>query len=630
MKKFLKALIAALCCVCVTPLGISLVGCTEDVGDDLVIDDDGEIKQKPGAKESQVKFWINGDENEIAVFRKLVDEYNAENKGKVYVDMVQRPAESYDSTIAQSLAQGNAPDVFYVGDSGYKQYAELGYLYDITDLVERSTVYKVEDMWDNVVTRYKYNINTYESGDVPGARYYGVPKDLGPTVIFYNETYFTGAGIKVLSVAPEDLDDFNAGGVDDRGQTKAQLGLGAVTVKEKGYFEVNGQKYFNNQVPMSWEETRVCAQVVQDYMRSTVSTNKEAYYGYFTEWWFNYGWSVGGNCIQKIPTDNPQYAGYYYDFTLMDDTKNYIVADDVTDGVTVNGKHYNAGEIISYQDKLDMSIYNGKTPADGANMYTDRSLYKITPEVQGLHSEGKLNELPSQREAFAEFVRIGDIRSGKQLVTIDGKQAYGICPKPNQIGSDGAKTDEFINGRLAMLVDGRWNVTQFRRKDNNELVKKGVVWDVAPLPMYKEYDSEGNITVHGIEAGHSGSVGLCISKTSKLPNAAWTFIEFCAGEKGQTAQAEEGFAIPLQKDLANSEVFLQTDKMPKNSKIFINATTYEQAGDWWFLRDNAWINDWANVLNGPVRKGEMSFDDFYTNNNYKKTFALLGNYTKKR
>ncbi len=629
MKKILKSLVAMACCLCVLPFATA---CGEDKGNDLSINPDGTIK--PSDKTAIVSFWINGDDSEIEVFDSLVKKFNS-TTGKelnVKVELVQRTGDSYGDILGQSLAQGNAGDVFYVGDSGYKQYAENGYLYDITDFIEgnpdknipKSELYKPEEMWDNVVTRYKYDVNTYESGTATG-RYYGVPKDLGPTVIFYNETYFEGAGIKILSVDEAGLVAFNAGGKDDRGNTKADLGLGSATVKEKGYFVVNGQKYFNNQIPMSWEETRECAKVVQDYMRSH---GKPQGYGYFTEWWFNYGWSVGGNCIQKIPSDKYD-CGYYYDFTLMDNTKNYIVKDDVPEGVTVNKKHYGPGKIIAYQDKLDMSIYAGKKAADGASMYQNAANYKITDEVKALYDAKKLNELPSQREAFAEFVRIGDVKKDGKLVDIDGTQAYGICPLPTDIDGDAGKTSEFMAGRLGMLVDGRWNVTKFREEKNGLL--KGITWDVAPLPMYKEYDADGNVTVHGIEAGHSGSVGLCISAKSKLKVAAWKFVEFCGGEEGQKAQSLKGFAIPLQKKLAeDEEIFLQTNQMPRNSKVFLDATSYEQAGDWWFLQDNKWIDAWAGKLNGSVRNGTMTFEEFFKSSDYSKTFGLLEKYTKNK
>lgn len=630
MNNKVKKIASAITCVCLAT-GM-LMACGRDKGTDGSIGDDGIYR--PGGDEAQVEFWINGDNHEIEVFDSLVKSFNSKWNGKIKVEMVQRTGDGYSDALGQSLAAGNAPDVFYVGDSGYKNYAELGYLYDITDFVDKSPTYKVEEMWDNVVTRYKYDTKTFLSGTESG-RYYGVPKDIGPTVVYYNETYFEKAGIKILSVAPADLDNFNKGGVkDDRGNTKEDLGLGGVTVKEKGYFVVNNQKYFNNQVPMSWEETVECSRIVQNHMQT--KENKKDGFGFFTEWWFNYGWSVGGNCIQQIPSDLYD-CGYYYDFTLMDNTKNYIVADDV-EGIEVNKKLYKSGEIIAYQDKIDMSVYAGKKAADGKNIYQNADNYKITDEVKDLHSAGKLNELPSQREAFTEFVRYGDIHEdGKKtnpLAEVDtGKRAYGISPLPTDIDGDAGKINEFVYGNLGMLVDGRWNVTAFRR----DITK--FVWDVAPLPMYKEYYEAGDtipagkeigdIKVHGIEAGHSGSVALCISKTSTLPAAAWTFIEYVASAEGQTKQAEAGFAIPLQKDIANSDVFLQKDKSPKNSKVFIRATEYEQAGDWWFLQDNKWIDDWANKLNGSVRNATMTLTEFFRCDEYSGTFEKLDKYTNR-
>ena len=151
--------------------------------------------------------------------------------------------------------------------------------------------------------------------------------------------------MKVFSVEAEDLEAFNGGGKDSRGKTKAEYGI-AGDVKEKGYFvDGNGQKWFNNQVPMSWEECVALSTVVQTEVRA--KNKNENFYGYFTEWWFNYGWSVGGDCIEYVETDDSKYNGGYWDFTLMDPTPNFIVADDNAEGFTVNGTKYNAGEIIA-------------------------------------------------------------------------------------------------------------------------------------------------------------------------------------------------------------------------------------------------------------------------------------------
>ncbi len=619
-----------LCLVLALMVAVTCVfaACQPDSGEDGKIGDDGTYR--PGEEGATVKFWINGDDVEIAVFKKLVDDFNAKSKQegwKITVNLNNRSGD-YDTGLLNGLRGNKGPDVFYVGDSGYKTYAEAGYLYDITDLIESSQEYVVEDMWQTVVTRYKYDVNTSLSNTESG-RYYGVPKDIGPTVIFYNETFFKGAGITVISVDAADLDAFNNGQPDDRGNTKTALGLSG-TIKEMGFAkDANGKMFFNNQVPMSWAETVECANVVQTYMRKSTANGgagRSNGYGYFTEWWFNYGWTVGGDCIQYIPTSDTDYNGGYYDFTLMENTPNFIVADDVEGTVTVNGNTYSAGEIISYTDKLGITTTASQSAGYNKN---------ITAEVLALESSKKLNRLPSQREAFTEFVRLAS-KTNVPVDTVNGQvlNGYGITATPDSIGGDVGKTLSFIAGDVAMLVDGRWNVTTFREEIDGKYD-----WDVAPLPMYKTYYQQGDaipegkevgdVKVHGVEAGHSGSVGLCINNKSAVKMAAWKFIEFIGGIEGQTAQAEAGFAIPLQRDIANSEVFLQSNQNPKNAKVFIDAAEYEKAGDWWYLRNKQWIDDWAGVLNGDVRNGDKTMTEFFESNEYNSTYSKLLKYTQK-
>ena len=609
MKKFIRLL--SLIMALIMSLTVFVACGNKNEKNDVELDDSGDVR--PSNKVSNVEFWINGDEYELEVFQDLVNRFNKKYEGQIKVKLVQKPSDGYETAVQQALS-GQKLDVFYVGDAGYKSYAEQGLLYDITSLVENSSTYDLSKMWDNVITRYKYDVNSKLSGTDSG-RYYGVPKDIGPTVIYYNETEFEKAGIKIISVAKEDLDAYNNGAADDRGNTKASMGLSGVTVKEYGYFVANGQKYFNNQIPMSWDETVEVATILQNSM-----SNDNAY-GYFTEWWFNYGWTVGGDCIQYIPSTDASHGGGWYDFTLADDTPNFIVADDAG-SVTVNGNTYNAGEIISYADKLGLT----STSVAGGSYSKE-----ITSEVLSLENAGKLNRLPSQREAFTEFVRLA-AKTSTVVDTVNGVNlmGYGVTPTPSSIGSDAGKTQAFAQGEIAMLVDGRWDVTYFRDPDSGI----DFTWDVCPLPMYRAYNAEGfgadrEVTVHGIEAGHSGSVGLCINNNSQVPNAAWKFIEFIASEEGQSAQAQKGFAIPLQKELANSEVFLQSDKMPRNSKVFIKAAEIQGAGDWWYLADNAWIDDWAGVLNGDVRNGKKSMTEFFNSLEYNSTYAKLLKYTEK-
>lgn len=569
---------------------LTLSACKDDGGQDII----------PGVrpeKESVITFWGYGDNVEKAVFEQLVTEFNELYDGYVEVNYVQKSPDGYGDALRLGLQGTRGPDVVYVGDADYKALAELGFLLPLDDYIDESELIVIDDMWDASIDRYLYDVDTTTSTG-PNAHYWGIPKDIGPTVIYYNESYFNDAGITVISVFPEDLDAFNNGAEDARGMTKEDYGITS-EVKKMGYFEIDGKLVFNNKVAMSWEETVACSLRVQN--------NSDATYGYFTEWWFNYGWSVGGDVIEYIPTTDTSYNGGYWDFTLMDPSSNYIVSDD-SNGFTVNGTTYEAGEIISYYDKL-------------ANLDT----LEVKTEIINGVANNELLVLPSQRDAFVEFVRIGQA-SNVLVDTINGENlyGYGITPTPTSIGGDAGKTIAFSNGVIGMLVDGRWNVPNFRQQMDGKYE-----WDVAPLPQYREYDNEGNIIVEGVEAGHSGSVALAINAKTSKPNASFMFLEYIGGSIGQIEQSRSGFAIPSQMDIAMTEDFLQSNQNPKNSIIFVEAAKYQTPGDWWYLRDKQWIDPWAGLLNGSVRNGETTLTEFYNSSEYRSTNDILLEYTKR-
>ncbi len=623
MRKLLRFASLAVTATIAATAMFGLVGCGDKGGGgDIEIDENGNIRPSTSG-ETTVNFWGYGDQNEKSVFDSLVAQFNEKYKDDhIKVHYEQMPSGTYGQKVLTSLKNKKASvDIFYVGDADYKTYATSGYLEPLDLWIKGGTTedgitipaskeIKIEDMWETSVNRYLYDVDT-TTQDGPNAHYWGIPKDIGPIVIYYNETQFNEVGIKVLSVAKEDLAAFNAGTkADARGKKKADLGI-TDEVKEKGYFvDSKGQKWFNNQVPMSWDETIAVADLLQQKFGATAKD----YSGYYTEWWFNYGWSVGGDCIEYIADSDPQYNGGYWDLTLFEDTPNFIVADDVEGTVTVNGTAYKAGEIIAWKDKL---------------VDVKAATKSIRPEVTALKEEGKLNQLPSQRDAMIEFV---SLTTPKNKEVVPGHNGYAVSAFPKVIGDDSQKATKFAEKKVGMLVDGRWNVVDFRTVCGDKPGSTGdgnFEWDVAPLPQYKEYDAQGNVTVHGVEAGHSGSVALCINKKSEKKTAAWLFAEFIGGKTGQEAQAKSGFAIPSQKDLANSDVFLQPNQNPRNSIVFVRAAQFETPGDWWYLKDNKWINAWADNLNHKVREGDMTFDELVNSEAVRNTPALLKAYTKK-
>ena len=113
----------------------------------------------------------------------------------------------------------------------------------------------------------------------------------------------------------------------------------------------------------------------------------------------------------------------------------------------------------------------------------------------------------------------------------------------------------------------------------------------------------------GKAAAHSSSTSLSIWSKSSKKDAAFSFIEWMCGIEGQSVRASLGY-IPNQKSLGNK--YLESVSYPKNIKTFMDAAEYETPGDWWYMPDKTWIDEWANALNTKVRNGTMTLDTFFS------------------
>lgn len=316
----------------------------------------------------------------------------------------------------------------------------------------------------------------------------------------------------------------------------------------EAYFEQGGKFYFNNKIALNWNSFLALAQKLTSNKTAPVRNDQSiTKYGLYDIYWFGFGWSVGGDCLKWVKDDSLATGGKY-EFTLFDETKNYKVNEGNT--VTVNDTVYQAGEIVSYSDKSALSA----------------------------EQKASCTELPSQMEAMQYFV--------------DLSVKHGVSPKP-EVSASNSTYGLFSSQQCAMLIDTRYAVGIFR-----ETIGDSFEWDVAPLPVHED----------GIASGHSGSLAYSIPEKSIKKDAAWKFIEFMAGEYGQTKYTEEGFIIPNTMELAKSEVFLQSSQKPANSQVFVDAAYYQRTGDWGYLPSKAWINEWSIDLNNDVLMGNMSLE----------------------
>ncbi|MBM7570681.1 ABC transporter substrate-binding protein [Aquibacillus albus] len=166
---------------------------------------------------------------------------------------------------------------------------------------------------------------------------------------------------------------------------------------------------------------------------------------------------------------------------------------------------------------------------------------------------------------------------------------YKVAPDTKSL--DAMNADQmFETGKIAMAFNGRWIVPTYRQLDFD--------WDVAPYPAGKT----------GEPSGWSGSVGYAINKNTNYPDEAFKLIEYLSGEEGQRIQTELGFAIPTYKDVADEEVFLQSDKKPEHAEVFIMAAETQRPGPWTLTPNNKWL-DHLNQKLPELWNGEKSAEE---------------------
>ncbi|MCQ2742313.1 MAG: extracellular solute-binding protein [Bacilli bacterium] len=285
---------------------------------------------KVDPNKTTVEFWGWGDEVEVSIFKDIVKKYNANNKDDIYVKFSTQPASGYAAKLESALRNQKAPEIFFVGDADIKKYVANNWLEDITGRVEASASIKTDEMWQAGINRYRYNATTHTS--TPSDPLYCLPKDLGPSVIFYNEDAFKAVGINIVSKKASEIAE-----EDER----------------HGFYEKNGQKYFNNKISMTKEEELALSKLLTKSHNASSPTN----FGFYTEWWFNYVWSMGGDCI-KVGDDG------YYHWTLGDQTKSTCTYE----GTTVSTRDV-------FQQFVDLSTKDKVMPKPSSVPSSDKTAF---------------------------------------------------------------------------------------------------------------------------------------------------------------------------------------------------------------------------------------------------------------
>lgn len=568
-----------------------------------------------GVGNSNVKFWVYGDESELEIYTIMTDEFN-ETYGKengIKVDISTKPPGNYESLIQTVSTSKSGPDVFLCIEDNFKKWVNMGFLTDMTQYLDAVTDIDVSDVYATTVDRLRYDVDNNTSN--PDDPLYGLPLDTKPSALYYNESMFEKAGIIVISVDEENLDAWNDGEVaDNRGKTRADYEaehpeLKGVTVPNKGYYrslypytvdvgwtypDENEVLVFNNRIAMNWDEIEDLAMLFTPSYNTSAAAEFGTDFGYFTEWWFNYGWSVGGDCLTDLSGNGD------WNFSLLDYTPNFMVTGESYTGA-YTGKTYTKGETLEHLDKLDIPAGELMTPDnEGGYTYNGQKI-GIRQSVTEAAENGTLTALPSTREAFTRYLKLG----AEKTADIEGEGGLAISPNPLTF-STRTRMNYFYSGKMAMLVD----YSSYMATVSEQAEERGFKWDIAPLAVYKEYvdplvpDCDETVVV-GKTAGQSNSKAMVSRENSQNKESAAKFIKWMASKAGQTIRAENGH-FPNQKELMSRVVF--PGYAPANVKAFSEALEFQGAGDWWYMADYEWINVWAVPLNSEVRNGKMTYD----------------------
>ncbi|MBE3584274.1 MAG: sugar ABC transporter substrate-binding protein [Limnochordaceae bacterium] len=209
--------------------------------------------------------------------------------------------------------------------------------------------------------------------------------------------------------------------------------------------------------------------------------------------------------------------------------------------------------------------------------------------------------------------------NGGQVLSSDGKQSrmnmpetkqalqflvdlifrYKVSPTMAEWATMGGWNKPFIDGHVAVDIEGRWLVPQARTDFK-------FAWDVALLPKR---------VTRGFPLY---SLGVVITRSSKHLDAIWQVVNYVASSKVQEGLARTGTMVAARKNLAASDFFLKT-MPPRNNVAFLEMLQWAvplPPADWAKV---------ANVQNPELQKifaGEVGVDEG-TETIVQKVNALL-------
>lgn len=580
---------------------------------------------------TEITFLCINNSTSLPAWQELVASYN-DGQGledNVFVNLDINGSVSPSDTVFKRSKE-SAANVVALGDGqdGFQKLLNLkdsrrapdGLFLDLSDYAANDEDFKKNTISQDLLNWWSVTVNTNakqgagEAKHIIGAGQHlmGVPYATNAHFNWYNEAIFKAQGINIISVPEEELDDYNTehgtnfkphGYAEYKADGGAQAPASGLT-KSKNLAGKEVYKVFNNCIGMNWEEQRNILKYFNTSFNdgNVTGTAATTQYGFVSEYWFNYGWSVGGDVMG--------YNGTEYDFTLLDKNPNYIVTKDET---IINGVTYNAGEIVRYEDRVNGIEKAAIKPAD---VYAINSTYDAIKEYVSLQVGTKTT--------------VDTVGS----VTYKG---YGVGSPDTTSGDNWFNTAQIamvrgvpdgIKSKLSRTNAADFNICMpetYREYEGGSVYSTGNGFENEYLKVIGEtYGDEvytgdikvvGDAKIIGNTSTASISQGLVIPACSdpEKYQSAWDFISWVATD-GQKYVAKTQTVAPAAGATLFSEDYAYNTELTQGKNFYAVAKTALSAGrgDWGYFENGEWVYAWSSDFNNKVRKGLMTLSNFNT------------------
>lgn len=123
---------------------------------------------------------------------------------------------------------------------------------------------------------------------------------------------------------------------------------------------------------------------------------------------------------------------------------------------------------------------------------------------------------------------------------------HGVAPAP------GRPQPSFVRGDQGMERQGTWGFANYRN------LIRDFEWDITFFPRHPDVQRSG---------GYLGPDNIAISQACPHPDAAWEFVKFVIGPKGQQMIGMGGRSVPALSEAVR--YFVRPDAPPQNARVIL-------------------------------------------------------------